>query len=571
MVSAESAICALNEAMIRASTDQVPLLALKGPVEATDEALCILRDCLNGDPLFGWAAPRIRCHRGCCFRVLSRSGAVDGPWVPRRTLAETHETDVAPELFNPVLLIAPEVVGEFGPLDDRFSSAAGALLHCLSRARRCGFRTVVANRAVVALDGQGCESDQETIHIPEADRLLLERLAPDLQRAWTEFRAESNERFERLTGHAARVASGAERPSILLDIRNVGPRHNGTSRAVLGCLRGLRQISPPWDVTVWANPAAVRFHDLRRLCGGWTICLAAPAGPFGAALRLSQPWHIQDLIDLHRAALSNVCFMLDTISWDVVYAAPPHHDGTWSFLADYADGLLFDSAFSQQRFVRRFARARRVPSAICHYPFAPADYVQTNATASSSGEYVLVVGNELDHKDVRQTVALLSTAFPFQGLVVLGVRLEPSDILRSYPAGSLSEAEIQRLYSGARCIVFPSFYEGFGFPIVTALAYGKTLIARRSDLLQEIAAHCASGRLIAFAQREELVGIVGRLLRGEPVPTEPIGTATFGQARRWIDVAQDIVSFMNSRLRQLSGVRWRERDHAVNQLLAFRA
>ena len=125
-----------------------------------------------------------------------------------------------------------------------------------------------------------------------------------------------------------------------------------------------------------------------------------------------------------------------------------------------------------------------VPSAICHYPFAPADYVQTNPTASSSGEYVLVVGNELDHKDVRQTVGLLSTAFPFQGLVVLGVRLEPSDILRSYSAGSLSEAEIQRLYSGARCIVFPSFYEGFGFPIVTALAYGKTLIARRSDLLQ---------------------------------------------------------------------------------------
>ena len=67
MVSAESAICALNEAMIRASTDQVPLLALKGPVEATDEALCILRDSLNGDPLFGWAASRIRCHRGCCF------------------------------------------------------------------------------------------------------------------------------------------------------------------------------------------------------------------------------------------------------------------------------------------------------------------------------------------------------------------------------------------------------------------------------------------------------------------------------------------------------------------------
>ena len=32
-----------------------------------------------------------------------------------------------------------------------------------------------------------------------------------------------------------------------------------------------------------------------------------------------------------------------------------------------------------------------------------------------------------------------------------------------------------------------------------------------------------------------------------------------------MDVAEDVVSFMDSRLRPLSGVRWRERDHAVNQ------
>ena len=125
VVSAESAICALNEAMIRASTDQVPLLALKGPVEATDEALYSA-----GQPerrslvRLGGAANPVPSR--LLFAFAERCGR--RPWVPCRTLAETHETDVAPELFNPVLLIAPEVVGEFGPLDDRFSSAAGALL-----------------------------------------------------------------------------------------------------------------------------------------------------------------------------------------------------------------------------------------------------------------------------------------------------------------------------------------------------------------------------------------------------------------------------------------------------------
>ena len=178
---------------------------------------------------------------------------------------------------------------------------------------------------------------------------------------------------------------------------------------------------------------------------------------------------------------------------------------------------------------------------------------------------MLVVGNELDHKDVRQTVGLLSTAFPFQELVVLGVRLEPSAILRSYPP-----AVCPRRKSSV-CIPAPG--ASSSRPFTKGLASRSSRLwrmgRRQGAPICSRDAHCGSGRLIAFARRE-LVGIVGRLLRGEPVPTEPIGTAA-GQARRWMDVAEDVVSFMDSRLRPLSGVRWRERDHAVNQLLAFRA
>jgi hypothetical protein len=35
-------------------------------------------------------------------------------------------------------------------------------------------------------------------------------------------------------------------------------------------------------------------------------------------------------------------------------------------------------------------------------------------------------------------------------------------------------------------------------PMVMALAHGKTLIARKSDLLDEIAARCSTGRFIPF-------------------------------------------------------------------------
>ena len=50
---------------------------------------------------------------------------------------------------------------------------------------------------------------------------------------------------------------------------------------------------------------------------------------------------------------------------------------------------------------------------------------------------------------------------------------------------------MHRLYAAAKLVVFPSFYEGFGLPVVTALAYGRTLCARESPVLTEVALSAA--------------------------------------------------------------------------------
>jgi glycosyltransferase involved in cell wall biosynthesis len=145
--------------------------------------------------------------------------------------------------------------------------------------------------------------------------------------------------------------------------------------------------------------------------------------------------------------------------------------------------------------------------------------------------------------------------------------------VRVIKSGSLPDAEVHRLYAAARLVVFPSFYEGFGFPIVTALAYGKTLIARQSELLEETAGCCpaSAGRLITFTRRDELVEIVGRLLHGEASPEAPVGAALSGRPRTWHDVASDIITFMDRIAGEPERSRWIARERAVNQLLAFRA
>lgn len=54
--------------------------------------------------------------------------------------------------------------------------------------------------------------------------------------------------------------------------------------------------------------------------------------------------------------------------------------------------------------------------------------------------------------------------------------------------GHVSDAELYALYSRAFCLLFPSFYEGFGLPPVEAMALGCPAIVSHSSVLPEICA-----------------------------------------------------------------------------------
>jgi glycosyltransferase involved in cell wall biosynthesis len=296
-----------------------------------------------------------------------------------------------------------------------------------------------------------------------------------------------------------------------------------------------------------------------------------PARPFSVALRLSQPFFLQEMLDLHRASLFTAYLMLDTIAWDVMYAAPPHLDATWQFLADYADGFIYDSEFSRGQFQARFR-----PSAsdvVSHFSFDAAEYARKDLASLDEEDFLLVVGNQLDHKDVAPTVDLLASAFPAQPIRVLGPACSASPLVTSIASGHLAEEEIHRLYASARMVIFPSFYEGFGFPIVTALAYDRTILARQSPLLREIASHCdpRHGRLVAFSRREELVDAIALLMRGDQPVAQVTGTRlNGGRPRAWRDVGRDIVAFLARLTTDPAQSRWLTRDKAIRQISSYR-
>jgi glycosyltransferase involved in cell wall biosynthesis len=77
--------------------------------------------------------------------------------------------------------------------------------------------------------------------------------------------------------------------------------------------------------------------------------------------------------------------------------------------------------------------------------------------------------------------------------------------------GYVPKDELVRLYQTAACLVFPSRYEGFGLPVVEAMACGTPVVAAPEPAMQEVAGDAAiftddlaAGIRQALADRERL-------------------------------------------------------------------
>lgn len=135
----------------------------------------------------------------------------------------------------------------------------------------------------------------------------------------------------------------------------------------------------------------------------------------------------------------------------------------------------------------------------------------------SLGEYVLLVGsiearkNPLAAADAASAVGLpFVVAGPVRD-AGLARELERSGAsLRGY----VTKNELVELYRGAACLVMPSRYEGFGLPVLEAMACGIPVVAASDPALREVAGEAAvfvgvdelaEGIRQALAERERLV------------------------------------------------------------------
>jgi glycosyltransferase involved in cell wall biosynthesis len=87
-------------------------------------------------------------------------------------------------------------------------------------------------------------------------------------------------------------------------------------------------------------------------------------------------------------------------------------------------------------------------------------------------------------------------------------QLEMGDVVRMI--GPADEADKPSLYRMAKCFVFPSHYEGFGLPVLEAMACGTPVVAANASSLPEIVGD--AGFLVEPDDARKLAGAILSIL-----------------------------------------------------------
>jgi glycosyltransferase involved in cell wall biosynthesis/precorrin-6B methylase 2 len=177
-------------------------------------------------------------------------------------------------------------------------------------------------------------------------------------------------------------------------------------------------------------------------------------------------------------------------------------------------------------------------------PATPQDIAQFQFKYGISKPYFLIVGAYTGYKNTIlffQAFSQLSTKQGFE-IVCTGKQGGLTEEFRQYTQGTvvhclnLTDEELRLAYAGAVALVYPSKYEGFGMPVLEALACGCPAITCRNASLPEVA-----GEAALYIRDDSIEDAIDALCEVQKNKVrEALITAGFEQAKRfsWQQMAE---------------------------------
>lgn len=519
------------------------------------------------DPMIGFVSPRSNNATICSFPV--------NPEFQKLSPAQSYEVFQALSGYLPDYHYVPVAVGfclyiklqileEFGLFDEVYGRGYNEENDLILRANRCGYQAALANHAFVYHIGEASfnQTDSPKEELEKRNSAILVQRYPEYPRSIAKYFNGNHYRAESMLTALLPDADG--RLDLVFDYSSMGTYHNGTFAAAKRILQAaIETWSKRFHIYVMVSEEAQRFHKLDRLKG---LLMVRPETKrtFAIAFRFGQPFDYERLERMSRVGVLNVYMMLDTIAMDCLYLHQLNLETLWSTVFNFADAVLYNSRFVQEQFQRRFRRRPDLKEMAVLHSLELTDYRESDKDSDpSGGSYLLVVGNAFAHKYVTATVDALTAAFPREKIVALGPKEDRWHNVTSYPSGNLSEEQMQNLLRGAKVVVFPSHYEGFGIPVVESLAYSKPVLARSIPVVRELRQKLAAREnLILYGSTRELVE---RLQEGFPKWQAASLERNASGAISWKTGTAEIGEFLCSLLDA-----WSFRDHLLPRLAYMR-
>jgi glycosyltransferase involved in cell wall biosynthesis len=210
-------------------------------------------------------------------------------------------------------------------------------------------------------------------------------------------------------------------------------------------------------------------------------CFLTPG--FNAPVRSPIPFAftLHDLIHLHVPSESSALRRLYYAS--VVKPATRH-----------AGRIFTVSEFSRQQIV---AWAGVPPERVVVVGNGVSEVFRPGEPGADGQPYLLHVGRRSSHKNIERLLAAFAASRGARGLRLVFTGTADAETMQQVQAlalqervcfaGSVDDAELAVLYRGARALVFPSLQEGFGLPVVEAMACGTPVITSNGTSLAEVA------------------------------------------------------------------------------------
>lgn len=232
-----------------------------------------------------------------------------------------------------------------------------------------------------------------------------------------------------------------------------------------------------------------------------------------------------------------------------LYAAALRRWAAW--LARRATAVITDSEFSKGELLAELGLAPERVHVVylgVRPEFRPPAPGETIAAAAArygiDGPYLLAVSNFLPHKNLPRLVeayaALPAALRARTRLVLAGApgghgHVRPVD--RASLAGSgvilpgfIAPEDHPAVYAGATALVCPSLAEGFGLPVVEAMACGTPVVCARAGALPEVAAEAAL--YVDPTDVRSISAGLHRILEDEPLRRDLAGRG-LARARRF--------------------------------------